>query len=429
MAIVVGGGNFFRGVADQARNMDRVSADHMGMLATVINALALQDALEKQNVFTRVQTAIEMNQVAEPFIRRRAIRHLEKGRVVIFAGGTGNPYFSTDTAASLRAMEIKADAILKATKVDGIYDADPMTVKDAKKFSHTHLHGRAEAGPKGYGFDRHLFVQGQQSAHHRFQPEPAWQYPPSRPRGEDRVAGQRLKSVAGCRFPVASKDQTEFRFTGSWRLATDNWVYNAPFCYRYIWELREMAHPALKEVFAQLKTRMDKAVEDFRREMAATRTGRANVHMLDTVSVDYYGSQMPLNQIAQIHAPEPQMITVQPFDPSQLGAIEKAIRSADLGLNPMNDGKLVRVPVPALTEERRKDMVKHLHRILEEHRTAVRNIRRDGNEAIKKALKDKKITEDDEKRALDEIQKLTDDEIKKMEEMSKAKEKEVLEFK
>jgi len=135
MAIVVGGGNFFRGVADQARNMDRVSADHMGMLATVINSLALQDALEKQNVFTRVQTAIEMNQVAEPFIRRRAIRHLEKGRVVIFAGGTGNPYFSTDTAASLRAMEIKADAILKATKVDGIYDADPMQVPDAKKFS------------------------------------------------------------------------------------------------------------------------------------------------------------------------------------------------------------------------------------------------------------------------------------------------------
>jgi uridylate kinase len=136
MAIVVGGGNFFRGVADQARNMDRVSADHMGMLATVINSLALQDALEKQNVFTRVQTAIEMNQVAEPFIRRRAIRHLEKGRVVIFAGGTGNPYFSTDTAASLRAMEIKADAILKATKVDGIYDADPMKVPDAKKYSH-----------------------------------------------------------------------------------------------------------------------------------------------------------------------------------------------------------------------------------------------------------------------------------------------------
>jgi uridylate kinase len=134
IAIVVGGGNFFRGVAGQARDMDRVSADHMGMLATVINALALQDALEKQGVYTRVMSAIEMNQVAEPFIRRRAIRHLEKRRLVIFAAGTGSPYFSTDSAASLRAMEIKADAILKATKVDGIYDADPMIVKDAKMF-------------------------------------------------------------------------------------------------------------------------------------------------------------------------------------------------------------------------------------------------------------------------------------------------------
>src|SRR5271167_3060934 len=134
IAIVVGGGNFFRGVAEQAKAMDRVSADHMGMLATVINALALQDALEKQSIFTRVMSAIEMNQVAEPFIRRRAIRHLEKGRVVVFAGGTGNPYFSTDTAASLRAMEIKADAILKATKVDGIYSADPVVVKDATMF-------------------------------------------------------------------------------------------------------------------------------------------------------------------------------------------------------------------------------------------------------------------------------------------------------
>ncbi|HEX3320445.1 MAG TPA: ribosome recycling factor [Terriglobales bacterium] len=188
------------------------------------------------------------------------------------------------------------------------------------------------------------------------------------------------------------------------------------------------ANPALKDVYVQLKTRMDKAVEDFRREMASTRTGRASVHMLDSINVDYYGSQMPLNQIAQVHAPEAQLITVQPFDPSSLASIEKAIRSADIGLNPMNDGKMIRVPVPPLTEERRKDMVKHLHKILEEHRTAVRNIRRDGNDAIKKAMKDKKITEDDEKRALEEIQKLTDDEIKKMEDMSKAKEKEVMQI-
>jgi len=188
------------------------------------------------------------------------------------------------------------------------------------------------------------------------------------------------------------------------------------------------AIPGLKDTYVQLKTRMDKAVEDFRREMAATRTGRANVHMLDSVSVDYYGTPTPLNQIATVHA-EAQLLTVQAWDTSQLQAIEKSIRSAELGFNPMNDGKIIRVPVPPLTEERRKDMVKHLHKVLEEHRTAVRNIRRDGNDAIKKALKDKKITEDDEKRAMEEIQKLTDDEIKKMEEMSKGKEKEVLEIK
>jgi ribosome recycling factor len=186
------------------------------------------------------------------------------------------------------------------------------------------------------------------------------------------------------------------------------------------------AIPALKESFAQLKTRMDKAVEDFRREMTATRTGRASVHMLDGITVDAYGSEMPLNQLANVSAPEPQLITVQPWDVSQIGAIEKAIRSSDLGLNPMNDGKLVRVPVPALTEERRKEMVKHLHKVLEEHRTAVRNIRRDGNDAIKKAMKDKKITEDEERGAMEQLQKLTDDEIKKMEEMAKGKEKEVM---
>jgi ribosome recycling factor len=186
------------------------------------------------------------------------------------------------------------------------------------------------------------------------------------------------------------------------------------------------AIPALKDTFAQLKTRMEKAVEDFRKEMASVRTGRASVHMLDGVTVDYYGTMTPLNQMGNVSAPEPQMITVQPWDISQLAAIEKAIRSSDLGLNPMNDGKLIRVPVPALTEERRKEMVKHLHKALEDHRTAIRNVRRDGNDSVKKQMKDKKITEDEERQALEELQKLTDNEIKKMEEMSKTKEKEVM---
>ena len=186
------------------------------------------------------------------------------------------------------------------------------------------------------------------------------------------------------------------------------------------------ALPALKDAYLQLKTRMDKAVEAFRKELTGQRTGRASVHMLDNIHVEANGSQMPLAQVGNISAPEPQLITITPWDGSLMGAIEKAIRSSDLGFNPQNDGKVIRVPVPALTEDRRKEMVKHLNKVLEEHRTAVRNIRRDGNDAIKKAMKDKKISEDEERGALDQMQKVTDDEIKKMEEMFKAKEKEVM---
>jgi ribosome recycling factor len=186
------------------------------------------------------------------------------------------------------------------------------------------------------------------------------------------------------------------------------------------------ALPALKDTFAQLRTRMDKAVEAFRKELASQRTGRANVHMLDSIHVDAYGSKVPLTQVGNVSAPEPQLITIQPWDTSLTPAIEKAIRSSDLGFNPQNDGKVIRIPVPALTEERRKEMVKHLNKVLEEHRTAIRNIRRDGNEAIKKAMKDKRISEDEERGSLDQMQKVTDDEINKMDEMFKVKEKEVM---
>ena len=184
--------------------------------------------------------------------------------------------------------------------------------------------------------------------------------------------------------------------------------------------------PALKENFQQLKSRMDKAVHDFQANLASTRTGRASIQMLDQVKVDYYGTPTPLSQVGQLSTPDANMIVIQPWDTSIIGEIEKAIRTSDLGFNPQNDGKVVRVPVPPMTEERRRDVVKHLNRVLEEHRTAIRNIRRDGNEAIKKAAKDKKISGDEEKRALEEMQKLTDDEIQRMEEMSKRKEAEVM---
>ena len=177
-AVVIGGGNLFRGLAASARGMDRATADYMGMLATVINALALQDALEQLGVTTRVATAIEMRAVAEPFIRRRAIRHLEKGRVVVFAAGTGNPYFTTDTAAALRAMEMRAEVILKGTKVDGIYTADPMIDKTAAALRHDLLPRSAGARPQGHGRDGHLALHGQQAADRRLQPAAAGQPPP-----------------------------------------------------------------------------------------------------------------------------------------------------------------------------------------------------------------------------------------------------------
>src|SRR5215813_2966170 len=184
-----------------------------------------------------------------------------------------------------------------------------------------------------------------------------------------------------------------------------------------------------KEIEAHLKTRMEKAISDLQHEMAHIRTGRASLGILDHIRVDYYGTPTPLNQIANLHVPEPSMITVQPWDVSQIGPIEKSIRASDLGLNPSNDGKMIRLPIPPLTEERRKDLVKKLHGGAEHHRVSVRNIRRDGNESVKKLLKDKKVTEDEEKRALDEIQKMTDAYMQKIETAVKAKEKEILEIK
>ena len=184
--------------------------------------------------------------------------------------------------------------------------------------------------------------------------------------------------------------------------------------------------PALKDLYSDLKRRMDQAVATFQSQLASTRTGRASAHMLDQVKVDYYGTPTPISQMAQVSAPEAQLILIQPWDPSVVKEIEKAIQSADLGFNPQTDGKIIRIPVPPMTEERRREVVKHLNKILEEHRTAVRNVRRDGNDALKKLAKDKKISEDEEKRALEETQKMTDDEIRKMEEMFHRKEAEVM---
>jgi ribosome recycling factor len=184
-----------------------------------------------------------------------------------------------------------------------------------------------------------------------------------------------------------------------------------------------------KDAMNQARTRMEKAVEDFRKELASVRTGRANVALLDHVRVDYHGTPMPINQLGTMTVPDPNMILISPWDPSVVALVDKAIRTSDLGLNPATDGKVVRVPIPPLTEERRRELVKHLHKALENHRTAVRNVRRDLKEAIEKLEKEKKISEDERKRSLDELEKLTHQETKKMEDLSAAKEKEVMEIK
>jgi len=184
-----------------------------------------------------------------------------------------------------------------------------------------------------------------------------------------------------------------------------------------------------KDAMSQAKTRMEKAVEDFRRELAGIRTGRANTALLDHVRVDYHGAPMPLNQLGSITVPDPMMLVISPWDPGAVPLIDKAIRTADLGLNPTNDGKVIRVPIPPLSEERRKDLVKHLHKVLENHRTAVRNIRRDIKEAVEALEKGKKISEDERKRSIEELDKLTHGETKKIEDLCATKEKEVMEIK
>jgi len=184
-----------------------------------------------------------------------------------------------------------------------------------------------------------------------------------------------------------------------------------------------------KEAMAQAKVRMEKAVEDFRKELAGVRTGRANIGLLDSIRVDYHGTPMPVNQLGNLTVPDPMTLLISPWDPGAVPLIDKAIRTSDLGLNPTNDGKVLRVPIPALTEDRRKDLVKHVHRVLENHRTAVRNVRRDVKEAVERLEKEKKMSEDERKKTLEELDKITHSETKKIEDLSAAKEKDILELK
>jgi len=364
LALVIGGGNIFRGLSAASRGMDRAGADYMGMLATVINSLAVQDGLEKLGLTTRVMTAFPMQQVAEPYIRRRAIRHLEKKRVVICAAGTGNPFFTTDTAAVLRGAELKVQAILKATKVDGVYDKDPKKDQDAQLF---------------HGLHGHFPGHGQQSAHRGLQSLHGGQHQAGRTGRADGNAGHRR------RVSMAS-------------VLDDN------------------------------KERMEKSLQSLDREFKRLRTGRASGALLDGIRVDYYGTSTPLDQLASISIPDSRTISIQPWDRGAFKDVEKAILKSDLGLNPVNDGKTLRIIIPPLTEERRKDLVKIAKKFTEEAKVSIRNIRRDANDALKKQEKAKEITEDELRKTQDDVQKLTDDYIAKTDAVFAAKEKEIMEI-
>ena len=298
-------------MSDSAQGMDRVSADHMGMLATVINALALQDALERAGVFTRVLSAIEMQEVASPSSAAARSGTWRRAGSSIFAAGTGNPYFSTDTAAALRAMEVKADVILKATKVDGIYDADPMKNPKAKKF------------------DRLTYLEVLQ-------------------KGLKVMDTTAISLCMDNHLPIIVYD---LKRKGSLRRIVQGETIGTTG--------QGVAMP-LKQSVADAKTKMRHTV-DTRAARARDDAHRAapRSRCSTTIRVDYYGTPTPLNQVGNLAVPDPTLITLQPWDPALLPAIEKAIRTSDLDLNPQNDGKIIRIPVPSLTEERRKNLVKH----------------------------------------------------------------------
>ena len=396
MALVVGAGNIYRGLQGAARGMDRATADYMGMLATVLNALTLQDALEKRGAHTRVLSAIQVTEVAEPYIRRRAIRHLEKGRIVIFAAGTGNPFFTTDTAAALRALEIHAEAILMAKHgVEGVYDADPSEVPDAKFLPEITHRQAIERGLRV--MDSTALTLCMDNA------LPIYVFNMADERNIDRIVrGERVGTLVSSDGALG-------------------WVGKrgrGP---------REAMSEFTDDLLADAKERMAKSVEACRHELATVRTGRASPHLLDRVVVDYYGTETPLRQLSQIAATDARLLTLTPYDKNAIKAIEKAILESDLGLTPSNDGNVIRLQIPELNEERRRDLVKVVHNVAEESRIAVRNIRRDVMHDLRELKKEGEVGEDDERRAEAELQKRTDGAIGEIEALLKAKEEEILE--
>ncbi len=300
LAVVIGGGNIFRGVAGGAAGMDRATADYMGMLATVMNALALQDALRRSGVSARVQSALNIEQVVEPYIRGKAIRYLEEGKVVIFGAGTGNPFFTTDTAAALRGVEMGVDIVLKATKVDGVYTDDPKTHPDATRYSRLSF---------------------------------------------DEAIGRNLKVMDSTAFTLCRDQQLPICVFSIFKSgALRRVVMGEPEGTRHAARCRKekKRRDTIADVKKTAEQKMQKSVETLKSNLGKVRTGRAHTGLLDHIKVDYYGNPTPINQVASVSLIDPRTIGVTPFEKKMAGAIEKAIRDSGLGLNPSTMGDMVR---------------------------------------------------------------------------------------
>ena len=379
VGIVIGGGHFWRGRSSE--NIDRTKADQIGMLATVMNCIYVSEIFRSVGMETQVYTPFACGAFTELFSKDKVLAGFKKGVVSFLAGGTGHPYFSTDTATVLRAIEIEADIILLAKSIDGVYDSNPKSNPDAKKYDKISI---------------------------------------------QEVIDQKLGVVDMAASILCMENKMPMLVFG---LNEENSIVDTvngklkgtTVTVEYV--IREDKN--MDERIKVYDKKMTKSYESLMSEFGTIRAGRANPHVLDRITVDYYGMPTPLNQVANITVPEARMIQIQPWESSMVKAINKAIMVSDLGINPSDDGKVIRLVFPELTEERRKELVKDVKKKGEGAKVAVRNIRRDANEAFKK-LKGTEVSEDEIKDLEEEVQKMTDKYVKEIDKAIEEKSKEIL---
>lgn len=378
LCIVIGGGNFYRGVNNTNKNVSRSVADQAGMLATIINALFLKSALQANDIPVEILSGVNAPQIVEPYSYRRAQDLLNKGFVIIFAGGTGNPYFTTDTGATLRALETDCDALFKATQVDGVYDSDPKKNPKAKRY-------------KDVSYDeviaKELKVMDMTA-----------------------ISMARENKLPIVVFKQENENSLLDALNGKSNFTTIKWGKMTDF----------------NEIKKDTVDRMEKTLDTLKNDFGGLRAGRAHASLLDNIMVEAYGSPTPIAQVGTIGVPDARTLSVSVWDRGLAKSVEKALRESDLGLNPVSDGQLIRIPIPPLSEERRKELVKIAGKYAEQNKIAIRNIRRDALDEVKKLKKDNLISEDDEKKYGNEIQKLTDESIKKIDDLLAQKEKDIL---